>query len=119
MASVCNDIKEATIYELGNYKPDQIINCSLENSNFFRTAISPLGIIEVITRNISYLALMLSILGLVIGSLKVIESAGNKTKLDAGKNIILYSLLGLILSLTAPQILIIVFNALGYKPPSL
>jgi len=117
--TICDQIKTSTIYQLGNYKPDQIISCSLENTNFMRTALSPLGVLEVVIRNLSFLALMLSVLGITIGSLKLIESAGNKTKLDAGKNILLYSIIGLILSLTAPQILIIVFNVLGYKPPAL
>lgn len=116
--AVCDDIKNSNVYELGSFSPKDLIYCSLDGSNFLNTSISPLGVIEFIVKNLSYLALLLSILGLVIGSLKVVESAGNKTKLDAGKNIMLYSILGLILSLTAPQILIIVFNILGYTPPT-
>jgi len=118
MANTCQALKDANIFGIGSFSPDQIIKCSLEDTNFMSTAISPLGVIEVIITNLSFLALMLSVLGIAIGSLKVVESAGNKTKLDSGKNILLYSILGLILSLTAPQILVIVFNALGYKPPT-
>lgn len=102
--------------DLGELDPSQIIECGLAGGRFRTDSMSPLDIVLFITNQLAYIGYLLCLVGFAVGLINVITSAGDKTKLSNGKNILMLSGLAIIIILLAQNILIIVMNIFGFKP---
>jgi hypothetical protein len=109
MSAGCN----AEAFELGGLSPQEIIDCSLNNSTYRAGSVSPFDIVYFITQWLSYLAYFLCVIGFVVGIINIVTSAGDKTKLSSGKNILKLSAIALIIVLLGSQILLIIMRELG------
>ncbi len=109
MSAGCN----AEAFDLGGLSPQEIIECSLNESTYRAGSLSPNEIVYFITQWVSYLAYFLCIIGFVVGIINIVTSAGDKTKLSNGKNILKLSAIALIIVLLASQIRTIVFTEFG------
>jgi NhaP-type Na+/H+ or K+/H+ antiporter len=110
MAADCN----VSAFELGGLSPQDIINCGLSEGSYASGSMSPAEIIAFITTWISYLAYFLCLIGFIVGFISIISSAGDKTKLSNGKNILKFSSIAFIFVLMATQILVIILDIFGY-----
>ena len=74
--------------------------------------------IERITNFIFYIAIILVPLMIIIGAFYLITSAGDPNRTKAGKNIIIYTLIGLFFILLAKGVIALIKSLLKVKPPS-
>jgi hypothetical protein len=82
------------------------------------TAKSPYQIISLIITFTGGLAISLSILGIIIGIIYAVTSAGNKTKFTSATNTIKNSIIALIITVTATLILNLLLNQFGFNGSS-
>jgi magnesium-transporting ATPase (P-type) len=89
--------------------PNQVCICNPLKAPDFETLISN------IINFIFYAALGIVPLVVVIGAFNILTSGGDPKKVETGKNIIVYALIGLIVVMLAKGIVAIIKNMLGLK----
>ena len=104
-------------WQFGDCEPGQIVALALRGQGFRTESLSPLYIVDFISTQLAYLAYLLGVIGIIVGSILLITSSGDKTKQSNGKNVITMSVLAIIIVLFVYNILKIVLNIFGYTPP--
>jgi hypothetical protein len=101
------------IYNLKNASFSDLIDCATPQQAQ-NAPISPMGIISLIITFIGGIAILLSILGIILGILWMATSSGDKTKYENATAILKNSVIALIIIITANQILALLLNQFGF-----
>ena len=111
MAADCN----VSAFELWELDPQQVIECGLDPTKYKSGSMSPAEIVSFISTNLAYFAYLLCLVGFAVGIINLVTSAGDKTKMSNGKNILKLSAIALVITILAQTILTIVLNTFGYS----
>jgi magnesium-transporting ATPase (P-type) len=92
-----------------DFPPNQVCICNPLKAPDFET------LINNIINFIFYIALAIAPLAVVTGAFNILTSGGDPKKVETGKNIIIYALVGLIVVMLAKGIVTVIRNMLGLK----
>ncbi len=74
--------------------------------------VGPTGTLTNVTRIVSYLVGVASIIAIIIGGFKYVVSGGDSSGIQSAKNTILYAVVGIAIAASAQAIIIFVLNKL-------